>query len=639
MLHLAHHACKGAFRTLTVLTFIAIALLSHAANHYVLFKDGRLYVFPEECISGMTTSDERVTFTALDGVVYSYPLTSIQSITDNNPKNLVTITSYKFNNKYNYQLVSDATGVINHHEIHADVIGIGKRLTASFELSDNNAFALVGGVEQTSQVSRLRFDRPIEYTVGNRGDLILAPNGGERWSMKPFGNTYTVYVKFLTDHSTMVPRIDINTVGGQNISSKDYYLDAEIIIDGAGVFPSMTDSVKIKGRGNSSWSSNPNFKNPYRLKFDKKVKPLGLTKGKNWVLLANSISGSMLTNAIGMKAASLIGVTAANHIIPVELYINGTYKGSYNFTEKVGFSNNSVDISDETAAAMLELDRYYDEEEDQKYYSTPYRLPVNIKEPTFSEGTTVLTLNIIKERFGQFLNALSNNEDISKWVDLDKLARYLMLTEFLCNYEVFHPKSTFVYNENLLSDTSKFIFGPAWDLDYCYGYQTNNNYYYCDPRIDFCTATSFSLKEFFLDLMRNEQVKSRMYKLWKAFIKDGIDELYEFCTDYQQYANPSLLNNRTVNSDRVNYVTQANRAANWLLNRANHLYEHYKNEGYLPGDVNNDKVVNIDDLTMLIDFMLTGGYNLEDVEFPDVDENGVVSINDVTALIDKLLSD
>ena len=65
---------------------------------------------------------------------------------------------------------------------------------------------------------------------------------------------------FLTDHSTTVPRIDINTVGGVYITSKEYYVDAEIIIDGAGVFPSMTDAVKIKGRGNSSWSNNPKIR-------------------------------------------------------------------------------------------------------------------------------------------------------------------------------------------------------------------------------------------------------------------------------------------------------------------------------------------------------------------------------------------
>ena len=639
MFHIALHACKGVTRTLAVLTFIAAALVSQAANHYVLLKDGRLHVFPDECISEMVTNSVQVTFTALDGAVYSYPLSIVQTVVDYLPKELPTMTSYKFNNKYNYQVVTDALGIINENSVSVDVIGIGKRLTASFNLSDSRAVAFVDDKEQKSHESRMRFDRDKVYTVCFYGDLILKANGEGKWSLKPYGTEYTVHVNFLTDQSTMVPRIDINTVGGVNISSKDYYLDAEIIIDGAGVFPSMTDSVQIKGRGNSSWSSDPDAKNPYRLKFDHKVKPLGLTKGKNWVLLANKIPASMLTNAIGMKAASLMHLPAVNHIIPVELYVNGTYKGSYNFTEKVGFSNNSVDIVDETAAVLLELDKYYDEDNNQKFVSSPYGLPVNIKEPTFSEGTTALTLKTIKNHFNSFLNGLNSGEDISTWVDLDMLARYLMLNEFLCNYEVFHPKSTYLYNENLLADTSKFIFGPAWDLDYCYGYQTNSTYYNCDPGIDFCSATTFTLRQFFMDLMQNEQVTNRMFNLWKDFMLNGIDELYEFCTDYVQYANPSLMNNRTVTTDRVNYPTQAVRAANWLYQRANYLHAYYKKLYYLPGDVNGDRVVNIDDLTALIDYLLSGLSHSETIYFPDVDENGVTSINDVTTLIDKLLSE
>ena len=53
-----------------------------------------------------------------------------------------------------------------------------------------------------------------------------------------------------------------------------------------------------------------------------------------------------------MKAACLVGTAGANHIVPVELYMNGEYRGSYNFTEKVGFSNNSIDLDDETGAAL-----------------------------------------------------------------------------------------------------------------------------------------------------------------------------------------------------------------------------------------------------------------------------------------------
>jgi hypothetical protein len=91
-----------------------------------------------------------------------------------------------------------------------------------------------------------------------------------------------------------------------------------------------------------------------------------------------------------------------NHIIPVDLYINGHYRGSYNFTEKVGFSNNSIDIADESNATMLELDSYYDEA--YKFKDTYYKLPVNVKEPDFDEpdNGSFITFEEIKDAFNNF---------------------------------------------------------------------------------------------------------------------------------------------------------------------------------------------------------------------------------------------
>jgi len=55
----------------------------------------------------------------------------------------------------------------------------------------------------------------------------------------------------------------------------------------------------------------------------------------------------------------------------------------------------------------------------------------------------------------------------------------------------------------------------------------------------------------------------------------------------------------------------------------------------MPGDVDGDGVVNIADVTALIDILLSGGTVPANA---DVDDDGVVNIADVTALIDMLLS-
>ena len=622
-----------------IMVFILTSQALSATNYYVTFKDGRLHVFPDSCIESKSSNGMLLSFTALDGIIYSYPMDAVSSVSTQLQKKLPDITSFKFNNKYNYQVFTDADGVIDGNEIRVQVAGIGKWLTPSFSLSDESATAFVDGMEQVSKQSRMRFSPSRVYTVGYPGDLILTPQPKGGYAMEPFGSQYIVSVDFLTDHSTRTPRIDINTVDGVNITSKEYYVDAEIIIDGAGVFPSMTDSVKIKGRGNSSWSNNPNSKNPYRLKFVDKVKPFGLTKGKSWVLLANKIKGSMLTNAIGMKAASLMGTVAANHIIPVDLYINGTYKGSYNFTEKVGFANNSVDLDDEQAAALLELDLYYDEIAGQKFKSMAFKLPVNVKEPEFSEGTTLLTLNDIKRRFNAFDSAVHDGEDITAHVAIDPLARYLLFNDYICNLELYHPKSTFCFYENVLDNDSLLKFGPVWDLDWAFGFDGSHAYSYFNRNVNCDYFLTLTTDNFFNYLGNNPQVDSCMMVLMMDFMKNGLDELCDYCLEYYKYAKPSFMNNKAASLDATDYEDQAAKAVDWLRARADHVWEELKPPQSLPGDVNGDREVNIGDVTALTGILLGGYADDLTLQRADVNGDGEISVADINSLIDLILGE
>ena len=629
---------------IAILFFVLLALLipSQAASttYYTNFKNGKTIVFPDSCLSDMVNTGVTVKFTAIDGTVYSYPLSTISSITQEPIRPRPKLTSFKFAKSLNYQVFSDITASISENDITAQVAGIGKRLTATFELSDNEARLYCGNNELQSMVSRMRYDTTRILTAGYPGDLILSQDELGECSMQPYGKQYSVNIVFLTDQATEAPRIDINTVGAVDISSKDYYLDAQIIIDGKGVFPSMTDSVKVKGRGNSSWSANPKAKNPYRLKFASKVKPFGLTKGKNWVLLANKREGSMLANAYGMKAASLIGTAAANHIIPVDLYVNGTYKGSYNFTEKVGFSGNSVDIDSENVATLLELDIYYDEADEQKFKSFPYTLPVNIKNPEFGVDETLLTSGIIQLRFCNFVEAVKNGNEIDHLVDIDYLARFLLANELICNREIFHPKSTFCYNADILDSNSKFIFGPVWDLDWAMGFHNggNNTSFFNDYATFDYYSTYLSHSDFIIDLRNNAKVGRRIYELCRDMMENDLDELCEFCEDYYRYAKPSLEKNGTAPTvtDGTNYATQSAAAATWFRQRANYIYAQIRQEQLIPGDVDDNGKVGMDDLAMLINCLLDAQDVPEDLN-ADVDQDGNVTMDDLSLLINMLL--
>lgn len=542
---------------------------------HVYLSDGKIDAIPRDVVTDYKESNGNFIVQTNVGQNLTYPLAEVDSVSEKMPVDFPSFDTFRFNKKNNDQVFSSAVGEMIGDTVFVSIAAIGKRLTPTFTLNDNNALVYVDGILQSPRPARLRFDKDIYYVLSRRGCRILLPQdeqdgGGYVW--KPYGRIVRVHADWLTDKAK-VPAVYINTSDGLAVTSKDYYKDAEIIIDGQGIFPSMdTTYVQIKGRGNSTWNKP---KKPYRLKFTEKEKPLGMTKGKSWVLLANNQAGSLLSNAVGMKAANLVGIVSAGHIVPVDLYMNGTYLGNYNFTEKVGFSNNSIDLDDESAAALLELDTYYDDPVGQKFRTSYYSLPVNIKEPEFSEGTTRLTLNSISSDFNRFLSNLYFRRDISQQVDIEQLARFLMFNELIVNYEFFHPKSIFCFRENFESDSSKYVFGPAWDFDWCFGYENNTNYFTGDATADYWTGKpSFEAYNFVRDLrFKYAPLQDIYYVQWDRFVQNGLQELCEYAQDFYDFAHNSFDSNAKIWGDYTDYKWQAQAAAQWLQSRVWHIYD------------------------------------------------------------------
>lgn len=462
----------------------------------------------------------------------------------------------------------------------------------------------------------------------------------------PFGRVYTVNVDWLTDKQNSVPRIDIQVDGGYKLIhyDKETYRDANFKITGYGVYDDFEDSVQIKGRGNTSWSWS---KKPYRLKFPEKVKPFGLTKGKSWVLLSNHQIGALMANAIAMKVGQLVGAPYTNHIIPVELYMDGTYVGSYMFTEKVGFANNSVDV-DESTGYMLELDQYFDET--YKFNSANYYLPVNLKEPDLTE----LELSVAQERFAaikadfnKFEKAVYNGENLEPYADLDALARFIFVNDVVLNQELGHPKSTFLWKENLDSEESKFVFGPLWDFDWAFGYESGNGY--CNSgeessvlNYNMYTEPGFN---FFAAIINNESFKKYYYKVWREFVeKDCIIELNDFLDEYFNFAKESFVNNENKWPGYSLVASDVKRMQNWLKARNNYLKDNITEYDIteliytLLGDVNCNNVLTIEDVTLLVDYVKNGYNLLVNRVKADVDSNGSVEAVDVSHTASQLLA-
>ena len=199
---------------------------------HVYLKDGRLEAYPKGYVTKFSETNGQLVIETNMGQTFTYALADVDSVSETAPTDFPTFESFKFNNKYNDQVFTDVDGEIIADTVFATICAIGKRLTPSFKLTeDENVEVYVKNEQQESKVSRLRFDKDIYYVITRPGYRMLLPvdsseKGTGTYSMQPYGRIVRVHVDWLTDRAE-VPTIYINTSDGLPITSKDYFKDTE----------------------------------------------------------------------------------------------------------------------------------------------------------------------------------------------------------------------------------------------------------------------------------------------------------------------------------------------------------------------------------------------------------------------------
>ncbi len=268
---------------------------------------------------------------------------------------------------------------------------------------------------------------------------------------------YMVYIHSFTG----LPVMWIETEGRTEITSKEYYLPAHMIlredITESDRINSFEADLQIKGRGNSTWAQP---KKPYRLKFNEKASFFGENKDKSWVLLANYLDHTMLRNATAFYIGSISNLewTPRSHF--VELMLNGRYNGTYQLTEKIKVGKNRVNVGDD--GFLLEVDNKPNEGEIS--FTTPMLPnPVRIHEPDVQEGDdNYLYIKSYVNKFEQVLYS-DDFKDVEKgfrkYIDEDSFVEWYVIGEITEN-------STNLANwyMNLKRD-GKLKMGPIWDFD------------------------------------------------------------------------------------------------------------------------------------------------------------------------------
>jgi hypothetical protein len=335
---------------------------------------------------------------------------------------------------------------------------------------------------------------------------------------------------------TNLPTVVINTKGAQEVTSKEEELSSVVyIVSEEGKKLLSTEKTGVRGRGNASW----NFpKKPYRLKFDEKQQLLDApAKAKKWTLINNYGDKTLMRNILAFELSRRFGLAYTPYCHPVDVVLNGEYRGCYQLCDQIEVNKNRVNITEMepedvtlpelSGGYLIEVDAYASTEASH-FYST-LGTPVTIKSPDDEDIVNAQT-RYITDYFNRMENAVfaSNFADpetgYRRYLDLDSFLKHFMVGEMSGNTDTYW--SVYMTKDR---ESDKFFTGPVWDFDIAF--DNDQRTYPIEAHTDYIFASKGSVASEAMRRMVNRIVKEdegarqRLLELWsEARNTKGIDE-------------------------------------------------------------------------------------------------------------------
>uniref|UniRef100_UPI0040563F79 CotH kinase family protein n=1 Tax=Alistipes sp. TaxID=1872444 RepID=UPI0040563F79 len=280
---------------------------------------------------------------------------------------------------------------------------------------------------------------------------------------------YTLHV----DHFTGLPVVSITTPGGQEVWSKDVWIEHSTLwLDGNGRFEDVEGvEVSIRGRGNSTWGYD---KKPYAIKFTEKQEVMGMPKHKRWVLLANYMDRTLLRNRVAFFLAEQTSLAWTPRQEFVELILNGKHLGQYLLCEQVRVDNDRIAITEMTpqdnsgdaitGGYLLELDFHYDNEWQWfSQHNTPFAVKFPDEEDLTAEQFTWIQRHIAEAESVLYGNDFASpDKGYAQYIDAQSFIDYWLIYEICVNHELANPGSVYLQKDR----NGKLVAGPVWDFDW-----------------------------------------------------------------------------------------------------------------------------------------------------------------------------
>ena len=307
-------------------------------------------------------------------------------------------------------------------------------------------------------------------------------------------NTVT-FAAPLKSKNTGVPTVHFNSNDGDSVNTRDKWFKGEFSIKSGktdqnkdGSFetcPAMSPfKSEMRGRGNYSWTFP---KKGFNLKLPDSEDLCGMGNSKKWALIANDYDRSLLRNS----AANFIGRQMDNldytpKDVAVDLYVNGSYRGSYILSERVNLEGGRIDeeelkSNNDTAPFCSNLSHpdltgtYLMEWDFRKgafyNFTAGNRGWVGLNEPEDEDycGNMGKWINsyVDKADTDLFDGSASSTDWMSR-IDLQSAADYYIAMEFLKPVDGNMWASVYMYKPR----DGKIRLGPLWDFDLAMGSAT-----------------------------------------------------------------------------------------------------------------------------------------------------------------------
>ncbi len=442
--------------------------------------------------------------------------------------------------KFNSSLKKDIITTVSNDTIYGYTYSNKTSFVPTFETKAKQVF--IGNDAQKSGINTVDFSNPVTYKlISNEG----------------FSKTYTVVIQ----KKIAVAHMYITTENNTAITSKKDYVKASFKIESNGAFDDYKGKGKIRGRGNTTWGMP---KKPYKIKLSKKAGLLGMKPEKTWVLLANYLDPTLMLTATAMKIGEQLDVDYINHIIPVDVTLNGKYIGQYNLTEKIQVKKNRVDVEN---GVLLEVDANYDE--DYQFKSHTYKLPVMFKYPKKVKDDL---FNQIKGEINH-LESLVNSSDFpnnnySDYFDKEAFAKYIIVYLLTDNEEINHPKSTYINKK----ENGKYRMGPIWDFDWAYGYEKTHKHFSTYKRPLFWENSKKPGTKFFRKILSDPAVASLVKEKWNDYKTNHFQNLLDYLDAYYKGQKQSRAKDYKIwETGTGNFDNECNNLKKWLKNRVSYL--------------------------------------------------------------------